>query len=1039
MPALSLSLKFGTCTDRMDHQDDRFMTRIDDDPDGLARENAQLRDRIKELEAVVRALEAQHSESINAGKPLAWADAAPVGVFLLRGDSLLYLNAAMAGLSGLEVRDLIGKSWWKLMHPDDLKLVQQRLTGYHSGLGTPPVFRCRFLRPSGEVRWVQSYETFVDFGGEPAVLGFAWDITDWVESERQLTAGEEKYRMVVESAGEAIFTLDRQGAFLFMNGEAARQLGGSPENFIGRSQRDVFPQAMADRQMQAILGVFETGDGFSREVPTVMPDGRHFHHTTGVPIRDLDGRIVAVLCIARDVTDLVQARNALSESEAKYGRLMENLPVGVIQFSPEGRLVGGNSALARMYGYDTIEECLGAMAGARIPNQTKREEIERGLAEKGLVRDLEVEVQRRDGSTFWISLSARVRYDQEGKRVSVDGVEIDISQRKLAEEALRVSEAKYRDLFENAQVGMFRTTLDGDRILGANKRLAETFGYTVEEVMQMSALDMWYDDSERVAFVQAMIAKGKVTDFEFAVRTKSGERRTALVAARLLGQEIEGSVTDITERKQAELALAESEQLFRALAESAPAVIVIYQGERIVYANQQLLHNLDLTPSDLKELKFWELIAPEYREKIRTAGMARQRGEEVPGSYEVKVLTRGGQEKWALFSGQRITYKGEPAGLAIAVDITERKKMEDRLRESEERFRHIAERSFDAIFLVDIDGMIRYTSPSVEHVSGYPPEQVTNRHLSEFIVANYMSAVGKGLALLSTGQSVEGLQFEIIAVDGQPRFVEANAVPIIRDERVVAFQVMLRDTTGRKRAEQMLQDAYEEQSRQLRQVAGGLAHDIYNDLFPVTTSLYKLRQRLEKSNDSEKDRSLRLLALSEGAISRAVRLTESVNLYSKMQKSKIGACADLTDVLGAVLEHNRERITGMGVLVTTSAPEHLMVGCDRHQLHPLLNNLLLNSLDALEGSSVRTIEVRAGKKKDRVKLDFRDSGSGIAPDILPRIFEPFFSTKPNTGTGLGLAIVKRIVDITGGTITVQSALDTGTIFSILLPGDVGTS
>jgi PAS domain S-box-containing protein len=374
----------------------------------------------------------------------------------------------------------------------------------------------------------------------------------------------------------------------------------------------------------------------------------------------------------------------------------------------------------------------------------------------------------------------------------------------------------------------------------------------------------------------------------------------------------------------------------------------------------------------------------------------------------------------------------------VTREITDRRLAEEALRESEERFRRIAERSFDAIFLMDMDGTIKYASPSVKMISGLAPEKVVGHHLSEFVATSHMAAVGRGLALLASGQPVENLQVETVDADGRSRFVEANAVPIMRDGRVVAFQAMARDITERRRAEELLQHAYDEQSRQLRQVAGGLAHDVYNDLFPVSVSLYRLRQRLEKSKDADIERNLKLLALSEDAISRAISLTESVNLYSKMQRDKVGACSDFARVLGSVLEHNHDRVKRVGVQITSSLPADLRIGCAEHQLHPLLNNLLLNALDALEGIETPAIDIAARVDDGRAAIEFRDNGSGIPGDVLPRIFEPFFSTKPRTGTGLGLAIVKRIVDICGGQISVQSVPGEGTTFCLTFPTDVDT-
>jgi signal transduction histidine kinase len=236
----------------------------------------------------------------------------------------------------------------------------------------------------------------------------------------------------------------------------------------------------------------------------------------------------------------------------------------------------------------------------------------------------------------------------------------------------------------------------------------------------------------------------------------------------------------------------------------------------------------------------------------------------------------------------------------------------------------------------------------------------------------------------------------------------------------------------------MLEQAYEEQSRQLRQVAGGLAHDIYNDLYPVSAAVHKLRQHLDRPDDPNHERNLRLLQLMDEAVRRAIDLTEAVSHYSKLQSDRTSSIARIRKVLDQVLEHHQDRLNLLGVETVVEVPDVLEVTCSERNLNSLLTNILLNALDAMAGTRQPSLSIKARPTNGKIEIVFGDNGSGIAPHVLPRVFDPFLSTKPNTGTGLGLAIVKRVVDICGGEIRINSAVDIGTTFHILLPGDVGT-
>jgi PAS domain S-box-containing protein len=1250
---------------------------------------------IESLNARLRSLESQTGETSSPN----WeaethlfritAEAAPVGIFIVQGTRFVYVNSALAEATGLDPSDMIGREFWLLVHPDDQAMVRERGQARQRGGTVPGVYEVRFVGAAGQTRWAEFRGTEIQFEGKPAILGFVHDITERKEVERLLETSEKKYRTLIESAGEAIFSVDRNGIFLFMNTEAARQLGGHPDDFVGKSQWDVFPKWLADRQMIKVRKVFETGQGFAREVTTVMQGKEHIHHTTGVPVRNVEGEITSVLGIARDITDLYEARCRLQRSEENYRRFIENLPVGVFQSTPEGKVLSGNPALAHQYGYGSVEEYLTIPAEDTWADPEQRREWVKLVEQKGTVNDYEVRLKRKDGVYIWVSVSAQGVFDDNHKLLFIDGVEVDLTARRKAEEALRrtgesmrallnapsqimliidakgtilalndaaaketglsievalgtcafdhmtddtaslrkehfeevfrtgqpvqfdeylgersfettlypvfgddrqveaivvssidvsdtrralddlrESEEKYRNLFENAQAGVLRSTLDGSRLLAVNRHLADILGYSVEELLSIPLYLIWRDSSDRSRLMHLLRENGYVRDFELEVRTRSGECRNVLTSLRLYRDSgiIEGSVIDITERLKSERALRESEELFRAVADTAPVAIVINQGDKVVYANRFAMNAVGMNSSELGKVSFLEFVHPDHQDMVRETSQARQRGEAVPQVYEVKIVARSGEEFWALLSGSPIEYQGKPEALGIAVDITERKQTEEtlrllthrlsiatesagigvwdldlkknhlvwdkrmyqmygvfesefggayetwqrsvhpddlervsrevseavsrtkdfhtsfrivvpdghvrhieahalvlgtpdgkpdrmvgvnlditerklmveRLRESGERFRRITERSFDAIYHVDMDGMLTYASPAAERIAGYRPDEVIGRHVSEFISEKHLPAVGRALAITATGQVVEGLQFEIIASDGHLVFVEANATPIIHDDRVVATQAIVRDISARRQAEQMLEQAYEEQSRQLRQVAGGIAHDIYNDLFPVSAVIHKLRQRLGRPEDPDRERNLRLLQLMDGAVSRAIDMTETVSFYSKLQRDSAGTSARVRKVLDAVLGLHQGRLDQLVVTAVVEVPDALEVACSERNLNSLLTNLLLNALDAMAASKQPSLSVTARRTNGEVEIVFGDNGSGISPDVLPRIFDPFFSTKPNAGTGLGLAIVKRVVDICGGKVKVNSTVDIGTTFHILLPGDVGT-
>ncbi len=223
----------------------------------------------------------------------------------------------------------------------------------------------------------------------------------------------------------------------------------------------------------------------------------------------------------------------------------------------------------------------------------------------------------------------------------------------------------------------------------------------------------------------------------------------------------------------------------------------------------------------------------------------------------------------------------------------------------------------------------------------------------------------------------------------------------------------------------------QEKYRQAKDIAGGVAHEIHNALCPALNSLDKLRQRLDSLQTSDTKRNTALLDLTQKAITRAVNMTELVKAYSRLESEKRSEPVPLKEILDEVVEANKFRIQSLGVSVQIDVPDGCTISCAKPHAFSLFNNLMLNALDALAEMNRRGIIISARYTNKALEIEFSDTGVGIPPENLERIFDAFFSTKLSTGTGLGLSMVKKIVELYDGTIRVESELDKGTKFIIL--------
>ncbi len=222
-----------------------------------------------------------------------------------------------------------------------------------------------------------------------------------------------------------------------------------------------------------------------------------------------------------------------------------------------------------------------------------------------------------------------------------------------------------------------------------------------------------------------------------------------------------------------------------------------------------------------------------------------------------------------------------------------------------------------------------------------------------------------------------------------------------------------------------------EKYRQAKDIAGGVAHEILNALYPARTALDSLKEKPEADTADSRDRRIQMLNLAERAVNRAMTMVELVKVYSRLDTEKKTEKTSLAEIAAEVIESDQDRIEKVTAEVFTDIPDDLSINMYRLHAYSILNNLFLNSLTAIENSPQKKIYIRAAEHEGKVRLEIEDTGPGIPDKIVERIFDAFYTTHPNSGTGLGLSIVKRIVSLYEGQIHTESVLDKGTKFIIL--------
>jgi PAS domain S-box-containing protein len=560
----------------------------------------------------------------------------------------------------------------------------------------------------------------------------------------------------------------------------------------------------------------------------------------------------------RDGREVREAEEILRKSEESYRAVVEDQTELICRFLPDKTLTFVNSAHCRYFGLKR-DELIGTSFMRLIP-ESEHEYVESHFASLGIespVAMLEHQVVAPNGEICWQQWTNRAILDDEERIIEFQSVGRDITKRKQAEEALhkahddmeqkvkestsellevneqlRVSEAHMRGILNAAPAGV---GLVRNRELDwVSERMCEMIGYSADELVGQSARIAYESDEEfeRVGKVKySEIQERGVGTVETRFKRKDGSVINVLLSSSAVDSSdfSKGTiftVFDITERKQMEEALRESEEKYRRLVESSIDGIAIVQGTKMKFANKAMMDMYGASGAEeIIGHNFTKFVAHEYRDLLMKRGLERERGEDVPTRYEFKALKLDESEFDVEISVNPISYEGKPARQAFLRDITERKRAEEALRESEERHRMLLEASPDPIVVYDIEGRATYVNPAFVETFRWSSEELLGERI-EFVPEENWPETRVAIGRMLRGEKIQSFETRRLTKDGRILDIQlSSSVFHDRDDNPAGNVVILRDITKRKEAENALlksEAELAEQSRHLEEVNAAL-------------------------------------------------------------------------------------------------------------------------------------------------------------------------------------------------------------------------
>jgi PAS domain S-box-containing protein len=998
-------------------------------------------------------------------------DAMSESVFLIDIEkNILQCNKATLDILGKEkYKEIIGHPCCEIMHgtnePIEWCPMVRMIESHHKESSIAQI---------GD-RWC---EISVDpvINDEGTLIGAVHIITDITERrkvERELKESEEKYRYLIENSLEGVWVIDSNANAILINPSMAKMLGYTAEEMVGKSLF-TFMDKKEIKNTKKHLERRKKGISEERDSELIHKNGKKIYlKVRASPIFDIEGKYEGTFAFLSNITQRKLTEEKLKDSEEKYRYLFDNAQVGLYWSSiSDGKILECNDTFTKLLGYDTREECLenfNVIEHYIDPNA--RSEILEEIHDNEEDKNYEIHVTKKDGTPIWVSVSARM-FEKEDR---IEGAFIDITERKKAERELQLERDNLLNIFNSMEDGVY--------IVDKNYNLEYVNPSLVKEFGQFEGMKCfkYFEDLNEICpqcknkeLFQGKTLKGEWFSFK-------NQKTYDLIDTPLKNPD--GSISklgifrDETDRKQAEKIIKESEEKYRVLFESSP--ISLWEEDFSELKNYiELLKNsgtkdfrvyFDKNPEEVKKCVSMIKIVDINKKTIELykankkddffVGLDNVFTEEYIDTFkEIIISLVGGKTRFesetinCTFNGDKLFvflvceivagFKEDWSKALISIiDISERKKAEQKLIGSEEKFRTIAERTLMGIIIVQ-DNQFKYVNDALLNMFEYSKEEVLNwkkDDLTKLIHPDELLFLREYHEHLRSSDKrfKPFYSYRVFTKSGKVKWIDQFSKEIYYKGRSAELVTII-DITEKKEAEQELIKLNDLKSELLRRTSHELRTPLvsikgFSDLLLELHS-DKLDDYVINSIKQIKEGCSRL----ESLVNDILKTAELKSGTTHLKKSKedlsllIKICVSELEGLSELRNHK----------IILNIPDELFCKFEKGQMHKVICNILNNGIKFTPING--RIEIKTEKKNSSIIISIKDNGLGFTKEEKSLIFKQFGKIERygqgydviSEGSGLGLYISKKIVELHGGQIWVESeGKNKGSTFNITLPLD----
>ena len=958
----------------------------------------------------------------------------------------LAVNPAFESMTGLKGEDIVGRTVLDVMPGTERHWIETY--GKVALTGEPAFFEhySAVLKKHFEVTAFR-----------PAPSRFACifaDITERKRTKEALQENEKRYRSYVYNAPYGVFVADENGKYLQVNPMACKILGYDESELLHMSIPNLLPADMYDCGFGHFLEAQANGYA-SSEIPFLAKNGeRRIWSATTVKLSE-----TRFLGFVEDATERSRTNERLRDSEELFRSLVHNSSNLTVLTDAKGIVTYVSPQCESVIGHPG-ENFIGQMMSDIIyPGIIYPDDVTRCLqaweqvAHQGQeLREFEYRIIDGQGAVRWISHSAK-QTPVDGRFLGMLNTIRDITEHKQMELAIQESEERLREVLENSLNASYKRNLQTNTYDYLSPIFARISGYTLDEMKTLpteTVLGLMHPD-DRIEFEHVMAksmsgATGKEYHVEYRFKHKEGHYRwfqdQFTISRDASGQPLAliGSVSDITERKDAEEAQRATHQIIEAIINTVP-VRIFWKDRDLVFLGCNAIFARDAGYADSRDIVGKDDYQMKWRDQ---AGLYQNDDRQVIESGQPKLLI---EEPQTTPEGNTIvvlTSKiplrnsvGDIVGvLGTYMDITERKLVEEARLESEKRFRAVFETAIDSIFIKDVNLRYIQANAAMERLFGLPSSEIIGKTDNDLFGKEAGTHVQEMDLRVLAGEIIE--EEDTKPVNGVSYTFHVIKSPMReRDGEITGLCGIARDITDRKHAEEELKrtrDAAEGAARAKSEFLANMSHEIRTPLNGVIGMVGLL---LDTDLNAEQHEYAQIAHKSGEAL---LSLINGILDLSKIEARKLelepldfdlrSALKDAADLL-ALGAH--EKGLELVCLVEPAVPS-LLRG-DPGRLRQILVNLGGNAVKFTEKGEI-AIRVRLeseDKRNATIRFEVSDTGIGIPSNRQDSLFSPFTQVDGSTtrkygGTGLGLAISKQLAELMGGRIGVESEVGKGSTF-----------